>query len=143
MGIESLIEGGIKTAMQSALTTAKVTHPAFRCFWLNDTTDPEKPEEREMPLIAIVASPNVPDGVGSIFRSVSVEIVAMTALHDDPKRASLVALWEAAIAPIYSGSVTVSGYTVSGIAIEESESTVDDLVNAMSIRATVHVCASS
>jgi peptidyl-tRNA hydrolase len=139
MGVESAVESAIKTAMQTALTAAQIAHPAFRCFWLNDTTD-EKPEAKELPAIAIVAGPYVPTGAQSTFKQIAVEITAMSELHDDPKRATLVALWTAAIAPIYAGSLTVSGYGLNGVLVEDGDSTIDAFVNALTVRVSVRVC---
>lgn len=141
MGIEALVETGIKAAFATAIAAASpaIDVPAYRSFWLDDETD-KATEDKAPYAVGIVAAPSIPDGVGSMFQSVKVEITVASSSHDDPKRAALIALWAAIRAPLYANTVTVDGYGVSGLEIMDGESSVDDMANRITLTVTMHLC---
>jgi hypothetical protein len=92
MGVEAAIETGIKTALQ-AFTDTLAYDVHYRCFWLDDAaTDDE--ERLVHPRIEITAAPNTPTHHGSGFRDTQVEARWVTHIKDDPKRATLRAMYE-------------------------------------------------
>lgn len=144
MSIERLTEQGIKTALKAYTDTLSPADAVvFRCFFLNDEVDSgNKTEDREYPLIRIHASPNVPTQHRSTFRHVPVEIKFATHRSADPLKTFLATLYEECRAIIDGADpVTVTGYNVQGIIIEEGgEADVDENENYITLPLTVKLC---
>ena len=145
MGLESIAEQGVKTAFRVFTDTlGPDDNPVYRCFLLDDETESgDKKEEREYPLVQITASPNWPTFHQSIFREIPVEIKWATHASADPKRAKLLALYDGCRAILDAGltSITVTGYSVTGVIIEQGgESGVEDNEQYMTLPVTIKVC---
>ena len=142
MNLEAASEQGIKTAFRAYTDPLRPgTIVTYRCFFLNDEEDAPT-EERQYPYIQLTAKPNAPSGHKSTFADVSMEVKWATHKTDDPKKATLRALYEncRAILDEETG-VSVTGYSFMAIIIGDGgESDVDDNEQYITLPITVKVC---
>ena len=144
MSVESATEQGLKTALQVHTDTLDPdTKPDYRCFFLDDETlTGEEKEEKEYPLVQITASPNVPTHHKATFRHVSVEIKFATKRIDDPKKQTLVALYENCRDIIDTEStISIEGFNLIGAIVESGgETDVDESEQYITLPLTMKLC---
>ena len=145
MGVESATEVGLQTDIATAMGTAGVADVTYRRYWSNDSAGAAT-EPLTVPCVVITAAPNVPRGSGDPFRDIAVEIEIRTSIHDDPKRATLLKMYDAVrtVTDASPPQITISGYGAQGVQVQDGGSAdVDDRHNVVTLPVAVYVCATA
>ncbi|MFH1604100.1 MAG: hypothetical protein ABIH03_09355 [Pseudomonadota bacterium] len=144
MSIESAVEQGLKTAFKAYTDTLDPADAVtYRCFFLDDESDSALPtEQRKYPYIEITASPNWPTSHKFAFRDIPVSVTWATQRQMDPKKSTLVSLYENCRSIIDTEStIAVSGYSLIAVRIEAGgESDIEENQQHIMLPLTVKIC---
>lgn len=141
--VENEVEKAIKAMCVQALSDASITGVSFRTWTVDDETEDDK-EDIIFPVITIQCAPNVPNGYREVWRVCQVDVMIATLDDDDPKRATLSAIYNA----VRKGfdTFTLSAYkqnldSLNGLEITDSGAPyIDDRANVYSLSLTVNAC---
>ncbi len=83
--VEHAVEAMLKTAFQTKLTTAELTHE-IKTYWGDESGDDDR-ETKTILEINIAAAPNEPQGWQDPHRILAVDVEILTQTAEDPTRA--------------------------------------------------------